>query len=70
MKEIAKDGNLTIPLYHGTSSIFLDSIFKFGLNGKNVISEWNWMRKNKRRASFYQARRSRTLFSISKSIHP
>jgi hypothetical protein len=29
-----KDGILQIPLYHGTSSIFLDSIRKFGLGAK------------------------------------
>lgn len=40
MSKIVKDGLLTIPLYHGTSSIFLDSIFEFGLGGKNIITDW------------------------------
>jgi hypothetical protein len=32
---------LGIPLYHGTSSLFLNSIVRFGLGGRNLIAEWN-----------------------------
>lgn len=31
---------LPIPLYHGTSSLFLGSIIKFGLGGRNPIADW------------------------------
>ena len=34
------DGYLTIPLYHGTSRIFWDSIKTQGVGGRNVIKEW------------------------------
>jgi hypothetical protein len=33
------DGKLTIPLYHGTSDLFYESIRQFGLGGRNVIME-------------------------------
>ena len=33
------DGKLTIPLYHGTSDLFLGSIKEFGLGGRNLIQE-------------------------------
>jgi hypothetical protein len=33
------DGRLTIPLYHGTSSLFYESIKKFGLGGHDLIKE-------------------------------
>lgn len=32
---------LTAPLYHGTSSIFLDSIRRHGLGGHDPVAEWN-----------------------------
>jgi hypothetical protein len=31
---------LTIPLYHGTSTLFLGSIIKHGLGGFNAMKEW------------------------------
>ncbi len=34
------DGYLTIPLYHGTSTIFWDSIKTHGVGGRNMIKEW------------------------------
>jgi hypothetical protein len=34
------DQRLPIPLYHGTSSLFLDGIIKFGLGGRNPIVDW------------------------------
>jgi hypothetical protein len=37
---IVDDGKLTVPLYHGTSSIFYESIVKHGLGGRNVIQEF------------------------------
>lgn len=36
---LARDGLLTIPLFHGTSSLFLDSILEYGLGGKNPVEE-------------------------------
>jgi len=36
---IVADGRLIIPLYHGTSSLFLSSILEHGLGGRNVIRE-------------------------------
>lgn len=32
---------IPVPLYHGTSSLFLDDIYTFGLGGKDPIAEWN-----------------------------
>lgn len=34
------DGKLTIPLYHGTSDLFYESIKQFGLGGRNQIQEF------------------------------
>ena len=34
------DGYLTIPLYHGTSTIFWDSIKTHGVGRRNGIKEW------------------------------
>lgn len=31
---------IRIPLYHGTSTLFLNSIIEFGLGGRNLIAEW------------------------------
>ena len=33
------DKKVDVPLYHGTSSLFLDDIILFGLGGKNPIAE-------------------------------
>jgi hypothetical protein len=33
-------GVVPFPLYHGTSTIFLASILKTGLGGRNVVAEW------------------------------
>ncbi len=35
--EVLKDNNLKIPLYHGTSSLFLSSISDFGLGARNPV---------------------------------
>lgn len=32
--------HLPVPLFHGTSSLFLDGIAKYGLGGKNPVTEW------------------------------
>ena len=40
MQKIVENGVLAIPLYHGTSSLFLDSICKHGLGAKNPIEDW------------------------------
>ncbi len=37
---IIENGLLSIPLYHGTSSLFLDSIIDHGLAGRNPIADW------------------------------
>jgi hypothetical protein len=36
---LVKEGKLTLPLFHGTSSLFVKSIFKNGLGGENPIQE-------------------------------
>jgi hypothetical protein len=36
---LVEDGHLTIPLYHGTSTLFLDCIASSGLGGANSIEE-------------------------------
>ena len=38
--EIISDGIFRLPLYHGTTSIFMDSIQKFGLGGINAIVKY------------------------------
>jgi hypothetical protein len=40
-QKITKDGKLTIPLFHGTSTIFLESIIENGLGGRNPIKDLN-----------------------------
>jgi hypothetical protein len=39
MTQLVKDGALTIHLFHGTSSLFADSILQNGLGAKNPIQE-------------------------------
>jgi hypothetical protein len=34
------NGNFPVPLYHGTSTLFLEGIVQDGLAGKNPIAEW------------------------------
>jgi hypothetical protein len=34
-----RNGRLTVPLYHGTSSLFYDSIVETGLGGRNVVQD-------------------------------
>lgn len=41
--KIIKDKKLLIPLYHGTSTLFLDSINNYGFGGRNLIKEINAM---------------------------
>ena len=36
---VVKDGRLTVPLFHGTSSFFYDSIRSGGLGGRNVVED-------------------------------
>lgn len=38
---------LTIDLFHGTSTLFLDSIVQNGLGGINPISQWNVLELSK-----------------------
>ena len=41
MKGIIQKNHLMIPLYHGTFTLFLDSIVKHGLGGANPMKDWN-----------------------------
>ena len=41
MTEIIQNGRLSIPLYHGTSTLFVDSIANHGLGGMNPVKEWS-----------------------------
>lgn len=41
MYELSKNGELLIPLYHGTSSLFSDSILEFGLGSINPIEQFS-----------------------------
>lgn len=41
MTPINKQGILDIPLFHGTSSLFLPSIIENGLGAINPITEYN-----------------------------
>lgn len=38
--QAAAEDTLPIPLYHGTSTLFLNTITKFGLGGHNPLTEW------------------------------
>lgn len=38
---IIENGRFVIPLYHGTSSLFLDSISQYGLGAVNVVEKHN-----------------------------
>jgi hypothetical protein len=38
-KPAVHDGRLTIPLYHGTSMLFYDSIVASGLGGRDIVEE-------------------------------
>ena len=38
-RSIVEDGRLTVPLFHGTSSLFYDSILSTGLGGRNVVED-------------------------------
>lgn len=38
-ERLVSDGKLSIPLFHGTSSLFLDSIMRHGLGGENPVVE-------------------------------
>jgi hypothetical protein len=39
MRALVKDSRLTVSLFHGTSSLFYDSILSSGLGGRNVIED-------------------------------
>ena len=41
MKRTIHNDRLLIPLYHGTSTLFLDSVVKHGLGGINPMKDWN-----------------------------
>ena len=40
MQSNASGDKVSFPLYHGTSSLFLDSIIKVGVGGTNPIADW------------------------------
>lgn len=44
---IGPDNRLTIDLYHGTSTLFLDSIVQNGLGAVNPVKEWNLIELSK-----------------------
>lgn len=37
--KLVVDGKLTIPLFHGTSTLFYDSILETGLGGRNIVGD-------------------------------
>lgn len=44
MTQVTNNDRLIIPLYHGTTTLFLDSIVQHGLGGTNPIENWNVLR--------------------------
>ena len=44
---INEENNLTVDLYHGTSTLFLDSIVSNGLGGINPVKDWNLLELSK-----------------------
>lgn len=47
MQIINSEKNLTITLYHGTSTLFLDNIIDKGLGGLNPVKEWKLVELSK-----------------------
>ena len=41
MQNIIQKGRLLIPLYHGTSTVFVNGISQHGLGGRNPVKDWN-----------------------------
>jgi hypothetical protein len=41
MTKIFENGVFKKPLYHGTTSLFIDSIKDYGLGGRSLVEEWN-----------------------------
>jgi hypothetical protein len=39
IRPLVEDGRLTVPLFHGTSSLFCESIRTSGLGGRNVVED-------------------------------
>jgi hypothetical protein len=37
------NGTFTVPFFHGTSSLFLPDIYRFGLGGQDVVKENGWV---------------------------
>jgi len=48
MSQIVQNGQLLIPLYHGTSSLFLSSIKDHGLGGRNPVKDWDLLELSRR----------------------
>ncbi len=40
MTKIVSNGLFAVPIYHGTTTLFLDSIKEYGLGGRNLVGEW------------------------------
>lgn len=38
-KSLVVDGRLTVPLFHGTSTLFYESIVEAGLGGRNIVED-------------------------------
>ena len=41
MTELVRNGIFVSPLYHGTTTLFVESIKKYGLGGMDIVKEWN-----------------------------
>lgn len=41
MEDIIQNGRLLVPLYHGTSTVFVNGISQYGLAGRNPVKDWN-----------------------------
>jgi hypothetical protein len=65
---IDEDGVLTFPLYHGTSSLFLPSIMKHGLGGRNIIEECNVLEFARELLEKIKTSRGHTLSALSVDI--
>jgi hypothetical protein len=40
-RSVVADGRLTVPLFHGTSTLFYESIVAAGLGGRNIVEDLN-----------------------------
>ena len=64
---ITDDGKLTIDLYHGTSTLFLDSIIQKGLGAVNPVNEWKLLELSKEVYALSEQYIKETNFFLKKS---